>query len=42
MRNVIIHEYFFVDWQILWDAVKTDFPPLRRQIELLLPKAVEW
>ena len=41
MRNVVIHEYFFVDWQIIWDAVKIDFPPLRGQIELLLPKAAE-
>ena len=36
MRNVVIHEYFFVDWQIVWDAVKTDLPPLRKQLQSLL------
>jgi uncharacterized protein with HEPN domain len=36
MRNVVIHEYFFVDLQIVWNTVKGDFPKLRRQIEALL------
>jgi uncharacterized protein with HEPN domain len=35
MRNVIIHEYFFVDLQIVWNTVKNDFPKLKRQIKAL-------
>ena len=26
MRNVAIHEYFFVDLEIVWTTVKDDFP----------------
>ena len=36
MRNIAIHEYFFVDLEIVWTTVKNDFPELKRQIEALL------
>ncbi len=36
MRNVAIHEYFFVDLEIVWTTVKNDFPKLRQQIDALL------
>ena len=36
MRNRMIHRYFDVNWDIVWDTVKNDFPPLKRQIEALL------
>ena len=29
MRNVAIHEYFFVDLEIVWTTVKDDFPKLK-------------
>jgi uncharacterized protein with HEPN domain len=32
MRNKIIHEYFGVDADILWETVKTDLPAFREQI----------
>jgi uncharacterized protein with HEPN domain len=35
MRNIAIHEYFFVDLKIVWTTVKDDFPPLKRQIDAL-------
>jgi uncharacterized protein with HEPN domain len=38
MRNVAIHEYFFVDLKIVWTTVRDDFPPLKRQIDALLGK----
>ncbi len=38
MRNVAIHEYFFVDLQIVWTTVRQDFPRLRRQINALLKR----
>ena len=39
MRNKMIHNYFDVDWHIVWDTVKNDLPPLRRQITGLLEHA---
>jgi uncharacterized protein with HEPN domain len=36
MRNVVIHEYFFLDLKIVWTTVKDDLPKLKRQIEGLL------
>lgn len=36
MRNIAIHEYFFVDLQIVWDTVKDHLPKLRQQIDRLL------
>jgi uncharacterized protein with HEPN domain len=36
MRNVAIHEYFFVDLEIVWSTVRVDFPRLKEQIAALL------
>jgi uncharacterized protein with HEPN domain len=36
MRNVVIHEYFFVDSGIVWTTVKDDLPRLKQQIDGLL------
>jgi len=36
MRNVVIHEYFFVDLKVVWTTVKSDLPRLRVQIEDLI------
>jgi uncharacterized protein with HEPN domain len=36
MRNIAIHEYFFVDLEIVWTTVKNDFPKLKQQIDALL------
>lgn len=36
MRNKMIHEYFDVDWQVVWATVKEDFPRLQQQIDALL------
>lgn len=33
MRNLVIHEYFFVDLEIVWNTVKTDLPLLQQQVE---------
>ena len=32
VRNRIVHAYFDLDWQILWDAAIEDIPELRRQV----------
>jgi uncharacterized protein with HEPN domain len=36
MRNIAIHEYFFVDLGIVWTTVKDNFPRLKQQIYALL------
>jgi uncharacterized protein with HEPN domain len=36
MRNIVIHEYFFVDLKIVWTTVKDDLPRLKQQIDALL------
>ena len=32
VRHRIVHAYFDLDWQILWDAAVEDDPGLRRQV----------
>ena len=36
MRNRIVHGYFSVDEQIMWDTLKTDLPDLVTELEVLL------
>lgn len=36
LRNILIHEYFGVDNEILWDIVKNKIPGLKRSISSLL------
>jgi len=39
MRNFIIHEYFGVDLNIVWDTIKEDLPTFKENIKKLLQKA---
>lgn len=36
LRDKIIHYYFGVNWDILWDVIKKRLPGLKRQIEKIL------
>jgi uncharacterized protein with HEPN domain len=36
MRNMIIHEYFGVDMNLVWDTIIEDLPPFKVQIKVLL------
>jgi len=36
VRHRIVHAYFELDWQILWDASQDDIPELRKQISAIL------
>ncbi len=38
MRNIVIHEYFGVDYTIIWDTAIVDLPPVKKQIEEILIK----
>lgn len=34
-RNFIVHEYFGIDPEIVWDAVKKELPDLKRELKSL-------
>nr|WP_202925034.1 HepT-like ribonuclease domain-containing protein [Myxacorys almedinensis] len=36
MRNVVIHEYFRVDLEIIWETIQTDLPQLLQLLRELL------
>jgi uncharacterized protein with HEPN domain len=36
MRNLVIHEYFFLDLKIVWSTVRDDLPQLKKTIDGLL------
>ena len=36
MRNELVHGYFRVDREIVWDAIQTDLPPLALAMQHVL------
>ena len=36
MRNRLIHAYFDVDYDIIWETVNNDVPPLYLQLKMIL------
>lgn len=36
MRDILIHEYFEVDYLLVWKTIKKFIPPLKKQIQTLL------
>src|SRR3989344_7004637 len=36
-RNVLIHEYFAIDPQLVWEIIEKDIPTFKTQIEKLVP-----
>ena len=39
MRDVLIHQYFGVDFEIVWDVITKDIPVLIKKIEKVLEKS---
>ena len=37
LRDKLVHDYFSLDWDIVWDVVRTKMPTLKEQIVALLP-----
>ena len=35
-RNVVVHEYFGLDWEIIWETATELVPELRRQVASVL------
>ena len=36
MRDKLIHQYFSVDYELIWDAVKHKLPPIEKRIKEIL------
>jgi uncharacterized protein with HEPN domain len=36
MRDKIIHQYFNVDYELLWDIIKNKLPQIQQKIEAIL------
>ncbi len=39
MRNRLIHVYFDIDYNVIWQTVKENLPPLIEQLQLILKKS---
>jgi len=35
MRDKIIHQYFNVDYELLWDVIKNKLPTIKKEIEII-------
>ncbi len=36
LRNIAVHRYFGIDWEIVWDTAEQSVPVLREQIAVIL------
>jgi uncharacterized protein with HEPN domain len=41
MRNILVHGYFAIDQDVVWDTVQRDVPLLKPAVEALLKKLEE-
>ena len=38
LRDILIHDYFGIDYEILWDIIKNKIPELREEISRIIQK----
>ncbi|MFT7614832.1 MAG: hypothetical protein ACI9J3_003819 [Parvicellaceae bacterium] len=36
MRDKLIHDYFGVDYELVWDVIQNNLPDLQQQIKFIL------
>lgn len=36
MRHILVHQYFHIDLQIVWNVIEKDLPVLKSEIDALL------
>lgn len=36
VRNILVHEYFGINYNTIWDAIQNDIPPLKIKIQHIL------
>jgi uncharacterized protein with HEPN domain len=41
LRDRLVHDYFSLDWDILWDVVQTRIPRMKGQVAKVLDEAAE-
>lgn len=41
MRHKVVHDYMTIDYDIVWDVLKRDLPPLIAALEAAVPKRPE-
>jgi uncharacterized protein with HEPN domain len=41
MRHKVVHDYFGVDWDLVWDVATTDLPPLVDAMDVFVPREEE-
>jgi uncharacterized protein with HEPN domain len=41
LRDIVIHEYFGIDEDIIWDVVHNKIPELKPEIETIIEDAFE-
>ena len=39
VRNILIHEYFGIDYQTIWDSIQKDIPVLKIKIEEIINRS---
>ena len=42
MRHILVHDYFRIDTEIVWDVVERDLPVLKRAMQALLDELSTW
>jgi uncharacterized protein with HEPN domain len=41
MRNILVHQYFGIDWREIWKTANIDIPSLKREVQLILDQIEE-
>jgi uncharacterized protein with HEPN domain len=41
LRNILVHEYFGIVWEIVWDTITEDLPKLQTTMKMILNKLTE-
>jgi len=41
MRNILVHDYFAIDLDVVWNTVQRDIPSLEPAVEALLKRLEE-
>jgi uncharacterized protein with HEPN domain len=36
MRHILVHDYFVIDIDIVWDAIQRDLPDLKGKVQVML------
>ena len=37
-RNIIIHEYFRINWRLIWDVIKNNLTALKQEMQIIIGK----